>query len=49
MVGATLACLLAQQGIQVAVVEQHQPNDIASLNEPDLRVAAVNKFAGSLL
>ncbi len=49
MVGATLACLLAQQGIQVAVVEQHQPNDIASLNEPDLRVSAVNKFSVSLL
>jgi 3-demethoxyubiquinol 3-hydroxylase len=42
MVGATTALALAQAGLQVAIVEQRQPDAFNSNSEPDLRVSSIN-------
>ena len=43
MVGATLACLLAQQGRRVAVVETYLPTPFNKENPSELRVSAISR------
>ncbi len=43
MVGATLACLLAQQGRKVAVVETFSPSSFSADDPAELRVSAISR------
>ncbi len=43
MVGATLGCLLAQQGKKVAVVEAYLPSAFSADDAPELRVSAISR------
>ncbi len=43
MVGATLACLIAQQGRKVAVVEAYLPSAFNKKDPPELRVSAISR------
>ena len=49
MVGAAAACLLAQQGWQIAVVEQAAPEVYAPEQAMDLRVSAISPASVALL
>jgi 3-demethoxyubiquinol 3-hydroxylase len=49
MVGAAAACLLAQQGWQIAVVEQAEPESYSPQQEMDLRVSAISPSSVALL
>jgi len=49
MVGAALACLLAQQGFEVHVVEGHAPKPFAAEQALDLRVSAVSLASQNVL
>jgi 2-octaprenyl-3-methyl-6-methoxy-1,4-benzoquinol hydroxylase len=49
MVGAAAACLLAQQGWQIAVVEQTEPEVYAPEQAMDLRVSAISPASVALL
>lgn len=49
MVGAAAACLLAQQGWQIAVIEQAEPEPYAPEQAMDLRVSAISPASVSLL
>lgn len=49
MVGAAAACLLAQQGWQIAVVEQAEPERYAPAQAMDLRVSAISPASVRLL
>ena len=42
MVGAAAACLLAQQGWQIAVIEQTEPEAYSPEQAMDLRVSAIS-------
>jgi len=42
MVGSTLACALADTGLQVALIEKHIPEEIQKNNDYDLRVSAIS-------
>ena len=43
MVGATLACLIAQQGLKVAVVEAYLPDSFNEEDPSELRVSAISR------
>ncbi len=43
MVGATLACLLAQKGKKVAIVENYLPDNFVADSPPELRVSAISR------
>lgn len=49
MVGAAAACLLAQQGWQIAVIEQAEPEPYAPEQAMDLRVSAISPASIALL
>ena len=49
MVGAALACVLAQQGFEVHVVEEHAPKPFAAEQPLDLRVSAVSLASQNVL
>ena len=49
MVGAAAGCLLAQQGLQIAVVEQTEPETYAREQAMDLRVSAISPASVALL
>lgn len=49
MVGAAAACLLAQQGWQISVVEQTEPEVYAPEQAMDLRVSAISPASVALL
>lgn len=49
MVGGALGCALAQQGLQVALVEQREPDTGWSPNEVDLRVSALTRASQRIL
>ena len=42
MVGATLACALAEKGVRTALLEGRLPDEIVPGSEPDLRVSALS-------
>lgn len=49
MVGATLAALLGQQGLQVAVIEARPPEPTPLTTSPDLRVSSINRASAALI
>ncbi|MGQ5289081.1 3-demethoxyubiquinol 3-hydroxylase [Pectobacterium actinidiae] len=49
MVGAAAALGLAQQGFQVAVVEQEMPTPFDAASQPDLRISAIGYASVALL
>jgi len=49
MVGAAAACLLAQQGWQIAVIEQTEPDAYSPEQAMDLRVSAISPASVRLL
>ncbi|MEI7367516.1 3-demethoxyubiquinol 3-hydroxylase [Pectobacterium sp. 1950-15] len=49
MVGAAAALGLAQQGFQVAVVEQEMPTPFDAVSPPDLRISAIGYASVALL
>lgn len=49
MVGSTLACLLAKQSIDVAVIEARRPDDYQPDDAFDLRVSAISPYSQSIL
>lgn len=49
MVGAALACALAQQGVEVALVELREPTGEWDQQEVDIRVSALTRASQSLL
>lgn len=49
MVGLALACGLQGSGLRVAVLEQKQPQPVASDAPPELRVSAINAASEKLL
>ena len=49
MVGAAAACLLAQQGWQIAVIEQTEPEAYSPEQAMDLRVSAISPVSVRLL
>jgi 2-octaprenylphenol hydroxylase len=49
MVGSTLGCLLAKQGLDVAVIEAFEPNAFAIDDAFDLRVSAISPFSRQTL
>ncbi|MFC4699705.1 FAD-dependent monooxygenase [Glaciecola siphonariae] len=49
MVGAALACVLANNGMRVALIEPYLPHPFNAQESPDLRVSALNKHSIDLL
>ena len=49
MVGAAVACGLAGAGLDIAVIEQHEPQREWPAEEIDLRVSAINRGSQQLL
>ncbi|MDQ5891670.1 MAG: 3-demethoxyubiquinol 3-hydroxylase, partial [Pseudomonadota bacterium] len=49
MVGAAAALGLAQQGFQVAVIEQDMPTPFDAASPPDLRISAIGYASVALL
>lgn len=49
MVGAAVACGLAGAGLDIAVIEQHEPQRDWPVEEIDLRVSAINRGSQHLL
>jgi len=49
MVGSTLACLLAKQLIDVAVIEARRPDEFKPNDAYDLRVSAISPYSQSIL
>jgi len=49
MVGATLACLLAKSGRNVAVIESHKAPEFVADSEYDLRVSAISRASQNAL
>lgn len=49
MVGAALACGLAEAGLEVALIERHEPQREWPAEEIDLRVSAINRGSQLLL
>lgn len=49
MVGSTLGCLLAKQGLDVAVIEAFEPTAFKTEDEFDLRVSAISPFSQNIL
>jgi 2-octaprenyl-3-methyl-6-methoxy-1,4-benzoquinol hydroxylase len=49
MVGAAAACLLAKQGLHIAVVEQAEPEAYSPAQAMDLRVSAISPASVALL
>jgi len=49
MVGAALACGLAQQQFRVAVIERAEPEPFEASREPDIRVSAIGASSVALL
>lgn len=49
MVGAALACGLAQQNFRVAVIERHEPAQFDPHSLPDVRISAISRTSVALL
>ena len=49
MVGAALACGLAQQQFRVAVIERAEPDAFDASREPDIRISAIGASSVALL
>jgi 2-octaprenylphenol hydroxylase len=49
MVGAAVACGLAEAGLEIAVIERHEPQREWPAEEIDLRVSAINRGSQQLL
>ncbi len=49
MVGAALACGLAQQQFRVAVIERAEPASFDACSEPDVRISAIGASSVALL
>jgi len=49
MVGAAVACGLAEAGLDIAVIEQHEPQREWPAEEIDVRVSAINRGSQQLL
>jgi 2-octaprenylphenol hydroxylase len=49
MVGSTLGCLLAKQGLDVAVIEAFEPTGFKTEDAFDLRVSAISPFSQKTL
>ena len=49
MVGATLACLLAKQGLKVAVIEAFKEQEFSAGDAYDLRVSAISRASQNAL